>query len=185
MEWRLPLKIYLDTLTPHSTRLTQCWLQKVTLSNKPSQETITSCKHMVIIQSTFGPCALSCWEKKKKQRVCSFTNAQRLTNSKCTFHMTLGQILSGRSSPEQRMNMAVVMREKWSLVNMVILSANTSAMTALSPTAVTAPWNTEWRTKTSTEKINKKKDEYENNFLSFTLKDESSQDESDKSYQIL
>ena len=40
------------------------------------------------------------------------------------------------------MNMAVVMREKWRM-EMVGLSANTSAMTALSPTAVTAPSNTE------------------------------------------
>ena len=170
MERRLPAKICLETLTPHSTRLTQCWLQKVTLSNKPSQETITFCKHGVV--PTFCPCALSCWEKKKKQRVRSFTNAQRLTNSKCITHMTTRQILSGRSSPEQRMNMAVVMREKWRIMKMVLLSANTSAMTALSPTAVTAPSNTEWQTKTpiSKTKTKKKKDEYENTSFSSALK---------------
>ena len=69
------------------------------------------------------------------------------------------QILSGRSSPEQRMNMAVVMREKWRLKMVMetsMISANTSAMTALSPTAVTAPSNTEWQTKTSTGKIKQK-----------------------------
>ena len=59
------------------------------------------------------------------------------------------QILSGRSSLEQRMNMAVVMREKWriKMLFIVLLSVNTFAMTALSPTAVTAPLNIEWHTK--------------------------------------
>jgi len=37
----------------------------------------------------FSPYALSCWKKKKKQRVCSFTNAQRVTNSKVTIQMLL------------------------------------------------------------------------------------------------
>ena len=184
MEKRLPTKICLDNLTNHWTRLTQCWLQKVTLSNKPSQETITSWKQLVI--PTFGPCALSCWEKKKKQRVCSFTNAQRLTNSKCTFHMAKRQILSGRSSPEQRMNMAVVMREKWRLKMVMetsMISANTSAMTALSPTAVTAPSNTEWRTDFNWEDW--PEDEFDNSSHSSALKRQIFPRWSDKSDQIL
>jgi len=63
MKRRLPLKICLDYLTAHLTRLTQCWLQRVTLSNKPSQETITSWKQVMV--PTYSPCALSCWEKRK------------------------------------------------------------------------------------------------------------------------